>query len=386
MIPSDVASRLQSAADLALRPVATPQEVSDKLSGLVAGQRVVAEIAAQLPNGTYRALINQRNITLALPFAAKNGDVLELLVTDADGKLALAVVSHSGAEGEQSAAPATTATLSRTAQFIGQLLGEPRPQGEEARATPLNGNRPLAGAPPQSAQDILPALKQAVVQSGLFYEAHQAEWVAGRLPTAALLQEPQGQLSPALPTLLKAATPDNSSAPQNKASAPGEIAAGQTTRTASTNAPPPADTTPPQASADKAQAAPTPGGQIVHPSAQTLVQHQLDALATQNYVWQGQVWPGQDMRWEIDPEHAHHQSGSDEDVTSWSTRLRLTLPQLGEVDARLRLEGNQLLLNLNASDAVTRQRMRDASEALQRQFEAAGLTLTTLGINAPAEE
>ena len=82
MIPSDVASRLQVSADATLRPVAPAQEISDKLSGLVAGQKVMAEIQALLPNGTYRALINQRSVTLALPFSAKSGDALELLVTE----------------------------------------------------------------------------------------------------------------------------------------------------------------------------------------------------------------------------------------------------------------------------------------------------------------
>lgn len=35
------------------------------------------------------APINQRNITLALPFSAKAGILSELLVTESDGKLAL---------------------------------------------------------------------------------------------------------------------------------------------------------------------------------------------------------------------------------------------------------------------------------------------------------
>lgn len=94
MIPADVASRQQVSADAALRPVAPSQEIADKLPGLVVGQKIMAEIQSLLPNGTYRALINQRSITLALPFSAKSGDALELQVTETDGKLALAVVSR----------------------------------------------------------------------------------------------------------------------------------------------------------------------------------------------------------------------------------------------------------------------------------------------------
>ena len=96
-IPSDVATRLQNTADAALRPVAPTQDIADRLSGLVAGDRIMAQIQALLPNGTYRALINQRAITLALPFSAKAGDSLELLVTESDGKLALAVIGREGA-------------------------------------------------------------------------------------------------------------------------------------------------------------------------------------------------------------------------------------------------------------------------------------------------
>ena len=58
MIPADVTSRMQVSADPALRPVAPSQEIADKLPGLVAGQKIMAEIQSLLPNGTYRALIN----------------------------------------------------------------------------------------------------------------------------------------------------------------------------------------------------------------------------------------------------------------------------------------------------------------------------------------
>ena len=40
----------------------------------------MAEIQAMLPNGSYRAVVAQREITLALPFSAKSGDSLELEV------------------------------------------------------------------------------------------------------------------------------------------------------------------------------------------------------------------------------------------------------------------------------------------------------------------
>ena len=193
MIPADAATRLQVSADTALRPVAPAQEIADRLSGLVAGQKVMAEIQAMLPNGTYRALINQRSITLALPFAAKSADSLELQVTESDGKLALAVVAAQD-EGGKTAAATTSTTLSRTGQLISTLFSEAKDAKGGPLTTPLNANHPTS-ATPLSAQDLLPQLKQAITQSGMFYESHQAEWVEGRFTKAALLQEPQGKLS-----------------------------------------------------------------------------------------------------------------------------------------------------------------------------------------------
>lgn len=404
MIPSDVASRLQVSADAALRPVAPAQEITDKLPGLVAGQKILAEIQSLLPNGTYRALINQRNVTLALPFSAKSGDTLELQVTESDGKLTLAVVSRPEGEAGKPAAATTAATLSRTGQLISTLYSEARDAKGGATALPLNGNQPIASAPPKSAQDLLPLLKQAITQSGMFYESHQAEWVEGRFAKAALLQEPQGKLSspaafstpapadePATAALLKAPLPANGKEP---AAAP-RIAAdtvpmqstsidGSKISSAQTPSQTPSQTpaqTPAQTSTQQTQ----PAGQLLAPQTQAIVQQQLEALATQNFVWQGQVWPGQEMRWEIDEDAARRSQAGEESAEKWATRLRMNLPNLGEIDAQIRLQGNQITLAMSARNAETRAMMRTASVALRSQFDEAGLTLASLGVDAGSE-
>lgn len=362
MIPPDVASRLQSSADVALRPVAPAQELTDKLGGLDVGQRVMAEIQAMLPNGTYRALINQRNITLALPFSAKSGDTLELLVTESDGKAALAVVSHQAKDGAaQTAREAVSATLSRTAQFISQLGSRPEEPGDGPKGLALNNNQPIATAPPRSAQDILPLLKQAIAQSGMFYESHQAEWVEGRLPQSQLLQEPQGRLS-------AAPQPGASPAP---ARAEADAAVPGTARdlaAAGTAARPAAD------------AAAQNAAHLVAPQAQPIVQHQLDALATQNFVWQGQAWPGQTMRWEIEEDGKGREGAEDEPASRWRTGLKLTLPTLGGISARIQLEGSQMTLDIRVDEAATGARMRADGATLRQRLDEAGLTLSAFHI------
>ncbi len=377
MIPADVASRMQVSADVSLRPVAPAQEITDKLSNLVAGQKVMAEIQSLLPNGTYRAMINQRNITLALPFSAKAGDSLELLVTESDGKLALAVLSRPDGDTGAAAKDSASATLSRTGQLISNLFSGAREAKGGPVSLPLNGNQPIASAPPGSAQDILPLLKQAITQSGMFYESHQAEWIEGRFSKSALLQEPQGKLSS--PTAFAAAYAEQASAaPQPKAA--GSTIVGEQVSTTRLSA----ETTVTDAGSGKASTT-QPPGQLVAPQTQPIVQQQLEALATQTFTWQGQVWPGQEMRWEIDEDASRHGQGDEETAEKWATRLHLTLPNLGEVDARIRIEGNQITLVMATDSAETRARMRASSVALRSQFDEAGLTLASMGFEATTE-
>ncbi len=377
MIPADVASRLQVSADTSLRPVAPAQEIADKLSGLVAGQRVMAEIQSMLPNGTYRAMINQRSVTLALPFSARSGDALELQVTESDGKLALAIVTGQDAQGAKAATESASATLSKTGQLISTLFsGARETKGGATTALPLNENQPIASAPPKSAQDLLPMLKQAITQSGMFYEAHQAEWVAGRFTQAALLQEPQGKLSTPAAFDEQAKTPLASARPDQPASAP-RLAA---------------DTVQAQGSvaegskAGSVQSSSQAPGQVIAPQTQPIVQQQLDALATQNFSWQGQVWPGQEMRWEIDEEAARSGADDDQTASKWTTRLDLMLPNLGEIKAQIRLQGDQITLVMSADQADTRALLRASGLALRKQLDEAGLTLASMGVDAAVSE
>jgi len=382
MIPADVASRMQVSADAALRQVAPAQEITDKLSGLVAGQKVMAEIQSLLPNGTYRAMINQRSITLALPFSAKSGDSLELLVTDSNGKLALAVSARPDADGGKGAGAASATTLSRAGQLISTLLPPAGDAKGRAPALALNANQPISAAP-QSAQDLLPLLKQAISQSGMFYESHQAEWVEGRFPQAALLKEPQGKLS--APSAFGAAASGEAEAKAAASSAQQPLAAAPAGREPALAAARPAAELMPGVSAEANKAG---GGQalaqIVAPQTQAVVQQQLEALATQNFSWQGQVWPGQEMRWEID-ENAARRSNDDETAARWATRLRLVLPNLGEVDAQIRLNGNQVTIAVHADNSETRTLLRAGGLALRTQLGEAGLTLAAMGVEAASE-
>ncbi|EXI77642.1 MAG: Flagellar hook-length control protein FliK [Candidatus Accumulibacter appositus] len=391
MIVPEITARVQPNADLALRPTLPAQEITDKLPGLAAGQRLLAEVQALLPNGTYRALINQRSVTLALPFAAKSGDAIELEVSESNGKLTLAVLARGTSEGGKAGNESTATQLSRTGQLIGTLLagGRDGNKGGANVALPLNGNQAIAASPPRSGTDLLPLLKQAIVHSGMFYEAHQAEWVEGRYSRAQLLQEPQGKQPPTTTPAQQLATARQ--APT--AAAGGEAAAF---RSGAESAP---TLTQPAASNEATNRGPTAASQptsptpsspappAVAPQLQAIVQQQLEAFATQNFSWQGQVWPGQQLHWEIDNAKDGRQSdaGGEAGGEKWQTRLRLFLPRLGEVDARLHIQGQQITLSVVANDAATRQLLSSEAAALRSQLERAGLDLTSLGVTAPQE-
>lgn len=367
MIPPDVANALRlqipdqakvAAQQPSNQPVAAVQQITDALSNLVPGQRILAEIQALLPNGSYRAVVAQRDITLALPFSAKPGDTLELEVTESDGKLTLAFVTNRSDNAAARAQPESSATsLSPTGKLIGDLMGDIQTDGKRAPAAPLNNAQPLVQAMPKTAAELVPVLKQALTESGMFYEAHQARWVAGELSTESLKQEPQGKFSVAQTNTT--VNPENSPKTNNSPNVdtPANAAVATTSRTEpSTGTGIPRDLMP-------------------------IVQQQLDGLANQNFAWQGQVWPGQQMRWEIGENMDDSRSSNSDDIQRWQTRLKLSLPQLGDIDVTLNLKaGGEVRIAVTAGSESSEARLRNEAQQLRQQFEAAGLNLTEVSV------
>ncbi|MDR1995084.1 flagellar hook-length control protein FliK [Azonexus sp.] len=345
MIPADLAGQLRVALPLPQQdgpePVIPAQKITDVLSNLAPGQRIFAEIQAMLPNGTYRAMVTQREVTLALPFSAKAGDSLELEVLESDGKLTLAFVANrtTGQQAAGAAGQSVATTLSPAGRLIGSLIGGVDEGNARATPAPLNGNLPLMKGLPDATQ-LAPVLKEALSKSGVFYEAHQARWAAGQLPTETLRQEPQGKLPPSPPPMPNQETAASARSEQTQATQQGNLI--------------PRELTP-------------------------IVQQQLDALATHNYAWQGQVWQGQKLWWEISEDAENAGQGDDEAGQRWQTRLKLDLPALGGIEAKLRLHpGGRVDLQMTTDSGESETRLRDHLDILRERFAAAGLDLTQL--------
>lgn len=155
------------------------------LPDLSLGQKFTAKIQEVLQDNTYKALVDGKSVTLSLPVAVKAGDTLELVVIDRSPTTTLVRVAEQPSSAAAAAEPYPYATFSRAGQMIGALV---TPEGESPPAAALNRGQPLLAQAPQTGAELAPALGKAVAQSGLFYEAHQAQWVAGKLPLEALLE------------------------------------------------------------------------------------------------------------------------------------------------------------------------------------------------------
>lgn len=266
--------------------------------------------------------------------------------------------------------PAEGAAPPRVADGHAPLPGDAPARGAAglAAARPdAAGNAPMPGARPghpvagvaapamtglrlPAAATLAAALRHALQNSGLFYESHLSDLAYGQRTADQLRAQPQALLP-------RAALP-----PHESAGRPPLPAQGAT----------PGD-------APASTQAPSPGPTGIHPEAAPLVRQQLDILANQTLVWQGQAWPGTPLEWEV---RRDRHGEADEAGTHWATRLTLDLPRLGQVQARLTLANDQLVLQLLAPRSA--REINAAAQALRANLQRAGLTLTHLSVDAVA--
>lgn len=374
MIPTDVGVQVRAQTEPGLGPVRAIAEIPADLPELQQGQVFRARIQEVLPQNTYKALVAGRSLTLSLPEGAKAGDTLELVVVDRTPRAIVAQTVQAGAAAPGE--PYQQARLSTTGQLIAALL--PR-EGEAAVPVALTRGRPVLAQVPASSAEIarsLPSqLAQAVGSSGLFYEAHQVQWALGQWPRSSLLTEPQGEYSRDGVRAGWVPLPDESS-PQESA-----LAARRPNANPAQSAPSLLQTlfggsaeVTGAAVEDVNQQANQAATRAIPEDLRPLVQQQLEAAATQRLAWHGEIWPRQEMDWEIRRD-APQRDDASEGEASWNTNLRLTLPRLGEIDATVQLSGQTLRLDLRAGQASSEEDLRLGLPALRQALAAAGLTL-----------
>jgi hypothetical protein len=391
VIPPDAGVRMRTQTDPGqLQALATVRGIAADLPEFQPGQAFTARIQELLPDNTYRALVAGRQLTLQLPEGANPGDVLELTVVDRSARTVIARRTEGEPPPLQAdARPYPYARISDAGRLIGRLLPA---EGEPPAPAALNRGQPLVAHPPAAGgAELAPALQKAVSQSGLFYEAHQAQWVVGERSLASLRAEPQGQLpvSPRTPAPGAASAPaGGSDSALAAARASPESTRGEAPLPARTEAAmarpleaaPARTESQAQAAPGAAQPAATPS---VPDSIRSIVQQQLDTVATQRLAWHGEVWPGQSVDWSIQRDIVdERQAGAAEpsEGPGWNTTLRLTMPRLGTIDAVLQLSGGRLRIRLAAAEARTAGDLRQQAPGLTEALAAAGLNVQALDI------
>lgn len=360
------------------RPVApvgdARQEALDRTLSSLIGRTVPVAVLAKMNDGTFLVRVAGNAARMALPEGAQPGTEVPLKVIAGEPRPAfqltgallprtpltytpggaaplpgsaemaelptadLARVAVKGAApGAASLTPAPAAAgdpktapqLSPTGRALGDVLGAALklPQPTEARIA----TAPIAAAPTADTQKIADGLQHAIDKSGMFYESHLAEWAGGERPLAELKGEPQ-------------------------------MATGR------------------QAMEAVRQGVPA------DPATAQLISQQLATQEQGRVSWQGQLWPGQAMQWDITrdgPDGGGH--GGDRETTApWRSQLTLRFAALGEMKANIVMSGDQVHIRLQAGTDASGQLLRTHAARLQEALAAAGTPAATLAILDPA--
>ena len=123
-------------------------------------------------------------------------------------------------------------------------------------------------------------------------------------------------------------------------------------------------------------------------AAMGLLPQQLSILENHQLSWQGQVWAGQMMEWDIrlrnqdqSSSDSHQQSSSrDGPALLVDSQITLHLPKLGKVSARLSILGDRMRIKILAEEAATISTLKAQSKNLLDAMERNGQTLETFSV------
>lgn len=321
------------------RPVAAlgdaGQESLRRLAQLEIGRAFSAEVLSRLPGGEFVVGIAGTAARMALPEGTAVGERLSLTLVGREPRPLFLL---------DRAAQDPAAVLSPAARLIDSLLRQERGDAV-AGAAPL---LPMAPAQPvdagAGAATLADALASALEYSGLFHESHVAAWARGERSMDQLLREPQMRAASVLPPALSS------------------------------------DADALQTLAASSFAALPASGQAPLPDidAGRLIGMQLDTLEQRRVAWQGELFPGQPLRWEVaeapDDRHAGKPAQAAAE-RAWHSAVRIELPALGTVAATLQLQQGRLQIQVRAADLDAAGRLSAHGAELAEALQAAGMTL-----------
>ena len=287
------------------------------------GEILSARVDAKLPDGSYKVLVAGQELRMSLPTFVAAGDTLELafVTREPSPTFKLQSVLPQGA--------AEAPSLSTAGRLVAAAMLQP---GQTPMPTTAAVSGPLLSAAPADGARLSGQLAHTLSTSGLFYESHQAQWVAGTRDLPQLMQEPQAKL------------------------------------------------------VRSAQADAQTGTQAIAPQALPLVQMQLATLDTSVVMMQLEIWPRQWMQWTVE-EQPTDANAQDEGAPQpdWNSRLRLVLPRLGELNAMLSFGAGGIMIRVEADKAASAELLQANGASLQEALTAAGLPSARISITRHAQ-
>ena len=329
MFPAQTLSKIlaaQPVLDSIERDQAAPRAAFEHLK---IGQTLTG-LVKSLTNGVSLVEVGGQNVAMRLPDTVVAGDTLRLRFA-----------GHTPQPVFMLETPETAATdapqLSKTARMLSDIM-----QRVPERALPtLTPPGPLLAQATIAPAELALALRTALVRSGLFYESHLANWVAGQDTLDGLKQEPQNRQ------------------------------AAETARSAMALA-----LTDPKGAADP---------KLVNPM-HTLLTQQLQVLESPQLAWRGELWPGHTLEWQIrqgvEPQNDDPNTAlAHREKDGWESHLKLTLPNLGTLNVYIKLDAQQAFsIRMVPEQADTAPLLKQHQPQLAEQLAAAGCTLHSMKV------
>ncbi|RFC39315.1 MAG: hook-length control protein FliK [Candidatus Nitrotoga sp. LAW] len=332
MLPVKLLSTLKALTLTQKLPAATV-DPTPKTGQFEPGQKIQGIVQTQVSPGLFNVRIGEQLTQMPLPAFIRTGDTIKLQVIATTPRLTFSMSASTNPLS-------TDEKLSSVARLLSAMSQQPREKTDmrAMQSTPL-------WTTPQTMQSgqLAGLLHEALDNSGLFYESHQAQWLEGARSTTQLLQEPQNstRTNPSTNMEVSSMLGGNiSSASQMDTIAPIE---GKTP--------------------------------IIPDHLQPLVQQQINALETRQVLWQGNIWPNQAMQWEIHEQTS--QTPAVENEQQWTTQIHLDLPNLGMVSATLSFNSAGLSLILDASTTATRTILGNTSSQLVATMSDRGIPIVS---------
>ncbi|MDO9421300.1 MAG: flagellar hook-length control protein FliK [Herminiimonas sp.] len=341
------------------------QESVDRLLQLTLGKEYQAQVLSRLTDGSFLVKVDDAVASMKLPAGSKAGDTLDLTLLSTQPRPTFIL--------GKAEAGATT-SLSNAGRLIGNMLQLAQQDGMPSA---IVGKTPLVATPGASPPQIAAALQNAVTFSGLFYESHVAQWAAGSRPASDLLLEPPAKQTNA-PLTTPASNGQAAAADTNgnelgkllsnvREWVGGERALTDLLRTSQTK----------QAD-DSAVSLLGKQQDVASNEGVKLISLQLDTLEQRRIMWQGELFPGQPLEWEISDDTPQQKADQAEPEKTWNSTVRFSLPSLGSVSATIRLTGDHVQVQVNTANEEVATTLRNHGKLLVDALDSAGSTLDSL--------